>query len=351
MSTGINETKPFGQLADGSEIQLYSLAQPDGLRVAITNFGGAITSLWVPDRDGKFADVALGYDTLAEYLAGKCFFGGIVGRYGNRIARGRFAIDGTEHQLTINNGSNHLHGGEGYDRVPWQAVAGPGAKLTLTRLSPDGEQGYPGNLHVTVTYTLVGRDTLRIDYRAETDRATPVNLTNHAYFNLAGHNSGTILDHELTLFAERMTPVDGGLIPTGELRPVEGTPFDFRTARRIGERVDADDSQIKLGPGYDHNFVLTRTGDALEPAARLRDPGSGRVLEIVTTEPAIQFYSGNFLTGADQAKGGGAYGHRSGLCLETQHFPDSPNHPSFPNTILRPGEVYESTTELRFSAV
>lgn len=351
-TTGTIKAEHFGRMPDGSAIQLYTLSQPGGLRVAITDFGGAITSLWAPDRNGALADVVLGYETLAGYLAGKSFFGGIIGRYGNRIAHGRFTLDGVEHSLPLNNGANHLHGGpNGFDRVAWQAAAGPGASLKLTRTSADGEEGYPGNLRVAVTYTLDGADTLRIDYCAETDRATPVNLTNHAYFNLAGHDGGDILGHELTVHAQHMTPVDAGLIPTGELRPVAGTPFDFREARRVGERVDADDEQIRLGPGYDHNFVLARSSAGLQLAARIHEPRSGRVMEILTTEPAIQFYSGNFLSGADIGKGGAAYHRRTGFCLETQHFPDSPNQPAFPNTILRPGERYESTTTLRFTAV
>ena len=319
--------------------------------MAITDFGGAIVSLWAPDRDGAFADVVLGYATLDAYLAGRSFFGGIIGRYGNRIARGRFTLDGVEHSLTLNDGENHLHGGhKGFDRVAWQAEPGPGASLKLTRTSPEGESGYPGNLRVAVTYTLDGADTLRIDYHAETDRATPVNLTNHAYFNLAGHDGGEILDHELTIPADYITPVDAGLIPTGKLRPVAGSPFDFRAPRRVGDGVNEDEEQIDVGRGYDHNFVLTRGGAGLELAARVREPRFGRVLEILTTEPAIQFYSGNFLSGADVGKGGVVYTHRTGFCLETQHFPDSPNHPAFPNTILRPGEVYRSTTTYRFTA-
>ena len=345
------ERKPFGTMPDGTPIHLYTLALPGGFRAAITDFGGAIVSLWTPDRNGALADVVLGYETLDAYLAGRSFFGGIIGRFGNRIARGRFRLDGVEHQLPLNDGANHLHGGSGgFDRVPWQAQPGAGASLTLTRTSSDGEEGYPGNLRVAVTYALDGADTLRIEYRAETDRATPVNLTNHAYFNLAGHDGGSILDHELMIPADRMTPVDAGLIPTGELRPVAGTPFEFRAPRRVGDRIGEDEEQIQRGHGYDHNFVLARSGASLELAARVRDPRSGRVLEILTTEPAIQFYSGNFLTGADVGKGGTAYTHRTGFCLETQHFPDSPNQPTFPPTILRPGEVYRSTTTYRFTA-
>ncbi|MHA3775549.1 aldose epimerase family protein [Verrucomicrobiota bacterium sgz303538] len=347
--------QPFGQMPDGTPVALYTLAREGGLRVAITNFGGTITSVWAPDRTGTPADVVLGYETLEGYLAGKSFFGGIIGRYGNRIARGRFTLDGGEYVLPTNNGPNHLHGGPGgFDRVLWHAEAGQvadGVALKLSRLSTDGEEGYPGNLRVEVTYTLTGADTLRIDYHAVTDKATPVNLTNHAYFNLAGHAGGDILGHELEIVADHITPVDVGLIPTGELAPVAGTPFDFRQPRRVGERVDADDEQLRFAGGYDHNFVLRRTGKAnLELAARVYEVGSGRILEVLTTEPAIQFYCGNFLKGADIGKGGTIYGYRSGFCLETQHFPDSPNQPNFPSTILHPGEVYHTTTLYRFGA-
>ncbi|MEO8350445.1 MAG: aldose epimerase family protein, partial [Chthoniobacteraceae bacterium] len=305
-----------------------------------------------PDRHGRIADVVLGYDSVEGYLAGKSFFGGTIGRYGNRIARGRFTIDGIEYALPLNNGANHLHGGpNGFNRLMWQAEPGPGASLKLMRTSVDGEEGYPGNLRVAVTYTIEGADALRIDYRAETDRATPVNLTNHAYFNLAGHDAGSILDHQLTIPSGQITAVDSGLIPTGELHSVEGTPFDFREPRRIGERIDAHDEQIQVGPGYDHNFVLDRAGAGLVLAAIAHEPRSSRVLEIRTTEPGLQFYSGNFLDGSEVGKGGKAYAHRTGFCLETQHFPDSPNHNSFPSTILRPGEVYQSTTTYRFTTI
>ncbi len=346
----------FGRLPDGSDAMLYVLEGKDGLRVAITDFGAAVVSLHAPDRDGRLADVVLGYDVATGYLAGKSYFGATIGRFGNRIAAGRFTLDGVEHHLPVNNGANHLHGGpRGFDRVRWDAewAGSPEAPaLRLTRTSPDGEEGYPGSVRVEVLYSLPAPDTLRIDYRAETDRATPLNLTNHSYFNLAGHDAGSILDHELTFAASRFTPVDAGLIPTGELRDVAGTPFDFREERRIGARVDADEEQIGRGPGYDHNFVLDRTAGAdLALAARVREPRSGRVLEVRTCEPGVQFYSGNFLDRTEVGKGGAAYAHRTGFCLETQHFPDSPNQPSFPNTILRPGEVYRSATKYRFDAI
>lgn len=335
-------------MPDGAEASLYTLSSLGGLRMSVTDFGGAITALWVPDRQGAPADVVLGYDTLEGYLAGKVFFGSIIGRFGNRIARGRFTLDGVGYSLPLNNGLNHLHGGpSGFDRALWQAKPASESVLRLTRTSPDGEEGYPGNLHVQVDYTL-SADAVRIDYRAETDRPTPVNLTNHSYFNLAGHQSGPILDHELTVFAERFTPTDAGLIPTGDLRAVEGTSFDFREPRRIGEKIGAEDEQLRFAGGYDHNFVLTRQGDGLEIAARVREPRSGRILEVLTTEPGVQFYSGNFLDGSERGKGGHAYAQRTGFCLETQHYPDSPNQPAFPSTILRPGERFASTTIYRF---
>ncbi len=342
----------FGFLPDGTEATLFTLESPSGFRVAITNFGGTIVSLWAPDWHGNFSDVVLGYEDVAGYLAGKSFFGGIIGRFGNRIAHGRFAIDGTSYSLPVNNGSHHLHGGpRGFHTWLWRALPASDGALTLSRTSPDGEEGYPGNLRVEVTYALMGDDSLRIDYRAKTDKPTIINLTNHAYFNLAGHNSGSILDHELIIPADAYTPTDRGLIPTGELRPVAGTPFDFRAPHKIGERIETDAEPLRAGGGYDHNFVLARkqpTG--LELAARLADPDSGRVLEVLTTEPAIQFYSGNFLDGSEVGKGGHAYTHRTGLCLETQHYPNSPNQAAFPSTVLRPDEAYQSTTVYRFSA-
>ncbi len=339
-------------MPDGTRASLFTMERGGGLRVAITDFGGAIVSLLARDRDGSPEDVVLGYESVEGYLVGRCFFGGIIGRFGNRITRGRFEVDGVEHSLLLNNGAHHLHGGpDGFDRALWRAEIGDGSTLRMTRTSPDGEQGYPGNLRVEVTYSLIGTDTLSIHYRAETDRATPVNLTNHAYFNLAGHHAPEIGAQELTLMASRFTPVDASLIPTGELRSVAGTPFDFREARKIGERIDADEEQLRFAGGYDHNFVLDRDNpEGLELAARVVDPRSGRCLEVFTTEPAIQFYSGNFLDGVPTGKQGVVYPYRTGYCLETQHFPDSPNQPAFPSTILRPGAVYESTTYYRFSA-
>ncbi len=344
---------PFGQLPDGKNAMLYTLTHPRGLRVAITDFGGAITSVLAPDRDGKLADVVLGYDDASGYVGGRSHFGALIGRVGNRTARGTFTLDGVTYTLAKNNGPNHLHGGpNGFDRVLWESSAkeDPATPtLELSLISHDGEEGYPGTLHVKVTYSLVSADTLQIRYRAETDKPTPLNLTNHSYFNLAGHAAGEIIDHELNIFADCFTPIDATLIPTGELREVAGTPFDFRTPHLIGERIGSADEQLKSAGGYDHNFVLdTATRAKPELAARVHEPRSGRVLEVLTTEPGIQFYSGNFLNGKEVGKGGSHHPHRTGFCLETQHFPDSPNHPAFPSVILRPGETFDSTTQYRF---
>ncbi len=309
----------------GKPIEMATLKNTHGMEVQAISYGAIITSLKVPDRTGKVADVVLGFDQPNAYLADPPppYFGAIVGRYGNRIARGQFAIGGKTYKLATNNGPNHLHG---------------------------GEEVYPGNLHVTVTYTLTEKNELIVDYRATTDKATPVNLTQHSYFNMAGEGSGDILGQQLTINADRYTPVDDTLIPTGELAPVQGTPFDFRQATAIGARINADNAQLKAGKGYDHNWVLNRKGAGLEFAARLADPKSGRTLDISTSEPGLQFYSGNFLDGTIKGKGGHVYAHRTGLCLETQHYPDSPNHKNFPSTILQPGKVYTSKTVLTFTA-
>jgi aldose 1-epimerase len=344
----------YGSTADSQRVSLYTLSNSHGIRIAITNYGGIVTSLRLPDSQGRFADVVLGYDSLADYVRDNPYFGALIGRYGNRIARGRFSLDGVEYRLTANDGPHHLHGGlKGFDKVVWAAEPYANqseAGLRLTYTSADGEEGYPGRLTASVTYALTNADELRIEYLAESDRATIVNLTHHSYFNLAGHDSGDILSHELTLYADRFTPVDAGLIPTGELRSVSGTPFDFREPVAIGARINADDEQLHFGPGgYDHNFVLSGDAEPLRLAARVHEPGSGRTMEVLTTEPGIQFYSGNFLDGSQIGKGGRAYIHRSGFCLETQHFPDSPNKPQFPSTALRPGERYTSTTIYRFS--
>lgn len=340
----------------GKPIEMATLKNSHGMEVHAINYGAIITSLKVPDKAGKIADVVLGFDQPEGYWADPPppYFGAIVGRYGNRIAKGQFTLGGKTYKLATNNGPNHLHGGNlGFDKVVWDMAtkdAPQGSSVIFTRTSPDGEEGYPGNLHATVTYTLTEKNELIIDYRATTDKATPVNLTQHSYFNLAGEGSGDILGHQLTINADRYTPVDDTLIPTGELAPVQGTPLDFRQATAIGARVDADNAQLKAGKGYDHNYVLNRKGAGLELAARLTDPRSGRTLEISTTEPGVQFYSGNFLDGTIKGKGGHVYAHRTGLCLETQHYPDSPNQPKFPSTILQPGKVYTSKTVWTFSA-
>jgi aldose 1-epimerase len=343
-------SQPFGQMPDGRAVSLFTLGAVGGLRVTITNYGGAIVTLLAPDRTGAPADVVLGYDKLEDYLKGRAHFGSVCGRFANRIARARFTLDGTEYALPANDGVNHLHGGpQGFDKQLWEAeIVGP--ELKLSRLSLDGEQGYPGNLHVDVTYSLEGANALRILYRATCDRPTPINLTNHSYFNLAGHGTGEIGAHELQLFTSRFTPIDQTLIPTGELANVEGTALDFRQATPMGDRIEADHEQIRLGHGYDHNFVLEPAKGKLIRAATVHEPRSGRVLEVLTTEPGIQFYSGNFLNGTELGKGGAVYQRRHGFCLETQHFPDSPNQASFPNCILRPVAVYESTTVYRFTA-
>ena len=329
----------------------HSLTNANGMQVRILAYGAVVQSLTAPDRRGDHADVVLGYDSIDAYAGGQAYLGAIVGRYANRIGGARFELDGNRYSLPANDGPNTLHGGfRGFDKVVWTMKPDPaGRSVRLTYVSPEGEQGFPGDVTIRVTYTLTDQDELRIDYDATTDRATPLNLSNHAYFNLAGHGAGDILGHELELLADAYTPVDSNLIPTGELRDVTGTPFDFRTPTAIGARVDDDDQQLAFGHGYDHNFVLRKSGGGLELAARVFEPGSGRVLEVLTTEPGVQFYSGNHLHGI-AGKHGACYDRRGGLCLETQHFPDSPNRPGFPDTILRPGETYASTTVYRFAA-
>lgn len=350
---------PFGRLPSGEAVELFTLTNAHGIEVRAMTYGGIITVLRTPDRAGRPGDVVLGHDSLAGYLApdNSPYFGAIVGRYGNRIANGRFTLDGATYTLARNNGPNALHGGlRGFDKVVWAAEPferADGVGVVLRYTSRAGEEGYPGALAVQVTYTLTPGDALAVDYQATTDRATPVNLTQHTYWNLGGVGGpaplGTILDHQLTLDASAFTPVDSTLIPTGELRPVAGTPFDFRTATAIGARINQPDQQLTYGGGYDHNFVLDRGGrPGLVRAARVVDPATGRTLEIATTEPGIQFYSGNFLTGSIRGKGGQVYPYRSGLALETQHFPDSPNRPNFPSTVLRPGETYQSRTVFTF---
>ena len=347
---------PFGTLANGQAVQLFTLRNAHGIEAQFTNYGGIITSLKTPDRNGHFADIVLGYDNLAAYVANSPYFGAIVGRYANRIARGHFTLDGTTYTLAVNNGPNSLHGGlRGLDKVVWNARPfqnQEGQAVTLDYTSPNGEEGYPGTLHATVTYTLTPDDRLIVDYAATTDKATPINLSQHSYWNLAGNASRDILGHVLTINADAMTPVDSTLIPTGEIASVQGTPFDFRTPHAIGERVDQRQNiQIRYGNGYDHNWILNRGGaasDALVLAARVVEPTSGRTMEITTTEPGLQFYSGNFLDGSNIGKGGVVYHFRYGIALETQHFPDSPNHSNFPSTILRPGQQYRSRTVFKF---
>ena len=344
----------FGTLPDGAIVEAFTLRNTHGVEIRAITCGGIITSLKVPDRAGKMADVVLGFESLDGYLKDHPFFGAIIGRYGNRIGKGRFSLDGTEYSLATNNGPNHLHGGvKGFDKRNWTATPLEGKTgVVFTRTSADGEEGYPGTLNVRVTYELTDANELIVEYHATTDKATPVNLTQHSYFNLAGEGTGDILGHQLTINADRFTPVDETLIPTGELASVDGTPFDFRQPTAIGTRINADHPQLKNGQGYDHNWVLNRPADAggLMLAAKAADPTSGRWMEVRTTEPGIQFYSGNFLDGTITGKSGRAYGRRSGFCLETQHFPDSPNKPNFPSTILRPGQEYRSRTVFTFGA-
>ncbi len=344
------DTQLYGTLDDGTEVTLVTLANGNGVEVDVISYGGIITRLVVPDAQGTPGDIVLGLDSLGEYVASSPYFGAIIGRYGNRIANGRFSLDGTEYQLDINDGENHLHGGSrGFDKLNWKMTpftTTSSAGVTLTLTSPDGDQGYPGTLKATVTYELTDDNRLDLRFGATTDQPTIVNMTHHSYFNLAG--SGTILEHELTIPADRFTPVREGLIPTGELRDVAGTPFDFREPQAIGAEIDADNEQLRLGLGYDHNWVIKdKADDELVLAARLTEASSGRALEVWSVEPGVQFYSGNFLDGTLQGKGI-TYEYRSGLCIEPQHFPDSPNHPEFPATTLRPGETYETRIQYRF---
>ncbi|MCI0498768.1 MAG: galactose mutarotase [Planctomycetales bacterium] len=344
----------FGITRDGQKADIYTLTNANGLQAKITNYGGIIVSLLVPDRDGRLDDIVLGFDTLGDYELKSPYFGCIIGRYGNRIGNARFALDGVEYNLAANNDGNHLHGGmKGFDKVVWDAepFKNPeGAGLKLRYISKDMEEGYPGNLDVTVTYTLTHKNELKIDYLAVTDKPTVCNLTNHSYFNLAGQGAGTNYDHQLMLNADSYTPIDKGLIPTGRILPVKGTPLDFTRSVPIGARIDADNEQIKYGLGYDHNWVLNKKGSEMSLAARVYEPTTGRVMEVHTTEPGVQFYAGNFLDGTLAGKEGRVYKHRAAFCLETQHYPDSPNKPGFPSTVLRPGQTYKTTTLYRFSA-
>jgi aldose 1-epimerase len=344
------------QVQDFDSIKVYTLKNDAGMTVKVTNYGAIITSIVVPDRDGKMADVALGYNRVEDYInaVDKPYFGAVVGRYGNRIAGGEFTLNGETYSLLKNNGDNHLHGGAiGFDKVVWDADYDASKNtITLSYLAKDKEEGYPGNLQLQVTYTLTDGNSLVVDYHATTDKATPVNVTQHTYFNLKGEGEGTILDHELMLAAGKYTPVDEGLIPTGELPSVKGTPFDFSSAKAIGRDIGQEHEQLEFGLGYDHNWVLDKGGKSgeLTLAARVHEPTTGRVMEVHTTEPGIQFYCGNFLDGRLTGKSGKPYVHRGGFCLETQHYPDSPNQPSFPSTILKPGQQHKSQTVFKFSA-
>jgi len=344
----------FGTTPDGKTVDLYTLTNSHGMEVRAMTYGGIIVSLRVPDKSGKVADVVLGFDTFDGYLDNKPYMGAIVGRYGNRIANAEFTLDGVKYTLAKNNGPNSLHGGvKGFDKVVWDGESlanADGAGVAFTYLSKDGEEGFPGNLRVKVTYTLTEKNELIVDYHATTDKATPVNLTQHSYFNLSGEGNGDILKHEVRLNADKFTAVDDNLIPTGELRLVKGTPLDFDKSTAIGARINDNYQQLVIAKGYDHNFVINRKGDGLELAARVKDPASGRVLEVLTTQPGVQFYTGNFLDGTVTGKQGHVYKQRYGFCLETQHYPDSPNHPEFPTSILRPGQTYESRTVFKFSA-
>ncbi|QDT04058.1 Aldose 1-epimerase precursor [Rubripirellula lacrimiformis] len=342
-------------VSDFDSIKLYTLVNKSDMRVTITNYGAIVTSISVPDRDGKLGDVTLGYNRVEDYInaVDKPYFGAIVGRYGNRIAKGKFSIDGTEYSLATNNNTNHLHGGViGFDKVVWDAnpIHGKGYRgLELSYLAKDMEEGYPGNLQIKVTYKLTDANELSVHYHATTDKATPINLTQHTYFNLKGEGEGTILDHELMLNAKTYTPVDESLIPTGDIPSVTGTPFDFTDSKAIGRDVEQDDQQLKFGLGYDHNFVIDKPLGEMGLAATVFEPTTGRVMEITTTEPGIQFYCGNFLDGRLKGKSGKTYEHRGGFCLETQHYPDSPNQPNFPSAILEPGDTYDTTTIFKFS--
>lgn len=335
---------------DGKAVELFTLKNENGLVAQITNYGGRIINLWTPDKNGDFADIVIGYESLDGYLnSNEIYYSALIGRYGNRIAKGQFTLNDSVYTLATNNNGNHLHGGiNGFCHVVWDARKVDGQTLELTYLSPDGEEGYPGNLNVKVVYTLTNDNELKTEYWATTDKPTPVNLTQHSFFNLQGVGSGDVKDHILQINADFYTPVDAGLIPTGELATVEGTPMDFRTPTAVGARVDENFEQLVFGKGYDHNWVINTTESGLNFAAKVVEPVSGRTLEVFTNEPGVQFYGGNFLDGSDSGKGGKIFSHRSALCLETQHFPDSPNQPNFPSTILNPGEEYYSVCVYKF---
>jgi aldose 1-epimerase len=343
------KSQPFGKTSDGTPVELYTLTNASGMHAGIMTYGGTVVSLTAPDKSGKFDDIVLGMENVDGYQHITSFFGALIGRYGNRIGHGTFKLEGKTYTLPKNDGDNTLHGGpQGFDKKVWKAnVNGPA--LELTYISKDGEMGFPGTLTAKVVYTLTNANELKIDYTATTDKPTVVNLTNHSYFNLAGAASGTNLEHQVMINADRFTPVDAGLIPTGELKPVKGTPFDFTKATAIGARINQDDQQLKYGKGYDHNWVLNKGNGGMTKAAEVYEPKSGRVMEVFTTEPGLQFYTGNFLDGTVKGKGGVAYPHRAAFCMETQHYPDSPNKPSFPTTELKPGQTYHTTTTYKFS--
>ena len=342
----------FGKTADGENVDLYTLRNTKGVEAKITNLGGIVVSLKVPDKNGKFDDVVLGFNDLDSYLKPGPYFGALIGRYGNRIAKGRFTLNGVEYKLAVNNGENHLHGGiKGFDKVIWtgrESKTKAGPAVILTYLSKDGEEGYPGNLNVTVVYTLTNNNELKIEYSATSDKDTVTNLTHHSYFNLAGEGNGDILNHLVTIKATRFLPTDAGSIPTGELRNVSGTPFDFLKATGIGARINQDEEQLKLGNGYDHTWIINGRPGTLRLAAEAYESTSGRRMQVWTTEPGMQFYTGNFLDGTLTGKAGKIYQRRYGFCFETQHYPDSPNHPAFPTTTLKKGATYRSTTIYRF---
>lgn len=342
----------FGTLADGTPVDIYTLHNKSGLEARVLSYGGIIQSLKTGDRDGKLADIVLGFDSLSQYVKESPYFGAIVGRYANRIAKGQFEIDGVTYHVPINNGPNSLHGGiVGFDKVVWDAKPfenADGVGLVLSHVSPDGDQGYPGTLRVQVTYTLTDNDELRVEYHATTDKPTVLNLSQHSYFNLTGNARRDVLGHVLTLYADSFTPVDSTLIPTGAIAPVRDTPFDFRSPIAIGARINANNEQIKFGRGYDHNFVLNKPDSGLTHAAHVLEPISGRIMDVYTDQPGVQFYTGNFLDGTLHGKDGVVYGFRYALCLETQHFPDSPNHANFPSTVLRPGDEFHSKTVFVF---
>jgi aldose 1-epimerase len=344
-------SRPFGALPDGQAVTLYTLKNSQGVEMSVMNYGGIIVSLKVPDKNGKLDDVVLGYDSLSGYLKSNPYFGALIGRYGNRIAKGKFSLDGVQYTLPVNDGENHLHGGtKGFDKVYWDIqVPADSSSLVLSYKSADGEQGYPGNLDMSVTYTLTDSNEVKVDYKATTDKKTVVNLTQHSYFNLSGNAAQDILSHQLMIAADKFLPVDKTLIPTGELKAVAKTPFDFNTLTVIGARINDQDQQLLAGKGYDHCWVL-KNGESksLQKVSELYEPNSGRLMEVWTTEPGIQFYSGNFLDGTLTGKGGVMYKHRTGLCLETQHYPDSPNKPAFPSVTVNPGETYQTSTVYTF---